>query len=117
MTPTPVMNLSETTVALCVISIFLIPLAGAGLSLISAGLGRARSSSHMMMASLCVVSVAAIVYFLFGFAWQGYAGSPGYELVIGAQGLELDWVRAIFLSQDGLAGQLFFLRLYLACSA
>jgi len=85
-TPTPVANLSETTVAVCVISILLIPLAGAGLSLISAGLGRARSSSHMMMGSLCVISVAAIVYFLFGFAWQGYAGSPGLELVIGAKG-------------------------------
>ncbi len=76
MTPTPFANLSETTIALCVISILLIPLAGAGLSLISAGLGRARSSSHMMMGSLCVVSVAAIVYFLFWFCVAGIRRKP-----------------------------------------
>ena len=103
MMPTLVANLPETTVAFCVILILLIPLAGAGLSLISAGLGRARSSSHMMMASLCVVSVAAIVYFLFGFAWQGYPGSLAYELAIGAKGWNWIGSGAIFLPQDGLA--------------
>ena len=78
----PVPNLSETAVSLCIVSIFLIPLAGAGLSLISTGLGRARSSSQMMLSSLCVVSVAAIAYFLCGFAWQGHTGTPGHELLL-----------------------------------
>jgi ammonium transporter, Amt family len=82
--------LSETATALCVVFILLVPLAGAGLALINTGLGRSRSAAHLMMSSLCVLSVAAIAYFIFGFAWQGFAGEPAHVLVVGGKGW--DWI-------------------------
>jgi len=47
---------------LCLFFVFLVPLAPAGLSLINTGLGRSRSAAHAMLASLCVMAVAAIAY-------------------------------------------------------
>ena len=47
---------------LCLFFVLLVPLAPAGLSLINTGLGRSRSAAHAMLASLCVMAVAAIVY-------------------------------------------------------
>ena len=78
MTPTPVPQLSEAAVSLCIFFILLVPLAGAGLSLIDAGLGRSHSAAHAMLAALCVMSIAAIVYFSCGFACQGYIGGPAH---------------------------------------
>lgn len=78
-------SLSETSAALCFLLILLVPLAGAGLALINAGLGRSRSAAHAMLASLCAVSVAAIVYWIVGFSWQGAAGRPGYAIILGAR--------------------------------
>ncbi len=37
----------------------LAPLAGGGLALMNAGLGRTRNAAHSMMAALCVIAVAA----------------------------------------------------------
>jgi Amt family ammonium transporter len=45
-----------------------------------------------MLASLCVISIASVVYFVCGFAWQGYIGSVGYELTVG--GREWNWIAA-----------------------
>ena len=70
MTPLPAPALSETAVALCVVFILLVPLAAAGLSLINTGLGRSRSAAHAMLAALCVMAVAAVVYFVCGFSWH-----------------------------------------------
>ena len=67
--PFPAPVLSDAGTVLCVIAIFLIPFGWAGLSLINTGLGRSRSASHSMLSSLCVISVAALVYFAFVFAW------------------------------------------------
>ena len=47
-------QLSETATALCVLLVFLAPLAAAGLSLINAGLGRSRSAAHSMLSSLAM---------------------------------------------------------------
>ncbi len=63
---------------LCILCIFLVPFALAGLALINTGLGRSRSSAHSMMASLCVIAVAALVYFVCGFSWQGFGGGPAH---------------------------------------
>ena len=63
----------QLSFGLCLIFILLTPLAMAGLALINAGLGRSRSAAHAMTSALCVVSVAALVYFICGFA---AAGSP-----------------------------------------
>src|SRR6202142_4785879 len=82
----PVPVLSDFASLLCIISILLIPFAWAGLSLINTGLGRSRSAARSMLASLCVVSVAALVYFVCGFAWQGYLGIAGHEFIVGGKG-------------------------------
>lgn len=63
----------QLPLGLCLGFILLVPLAIAGLALINAGLGRSRSAAHAITSSLCVVSVAALVYFVCGFA---AAGSP-----------------------------------------
>jgi Amt family ammonium transporter len=77
-------------VAVTVILILLVPFAVAGISLINAGLGRSRSAAHTMLASLCIFAVAAGVYLLCGFAWQGYIGAPARVIV--AAGKEWNWL-------------------------
>jgi len=88
--PFPAPVLSDAGTVVCVIAILLIPFAWAGLSLINTGLGRSRSASHSMLSSLCVISVAALVYFAFGFAWQGYPGIAGYHITVA--GKEWSWI-------------------------
>ncbi len=100
MTPAPISALSETSTVLCLVFIFLVPCAGAGLALINTGLARSRSAAHLMMSSLCVFSVAALVYFICGFAWQGFAGGPAHVLMIG--GKEWNWIAAGPLFLRGL---------------
>ncbi len=92
--------LSETPAAFCFLLILLVPLAGAGLALINSGLGRSRSAAHAMLASLCVVSVSAIVYLIVGFSWQGAAGGPAHEFVVGAKAW--NWIGAEPLFLRGL---------------
>lgn len=70
-------------------SILLVPLAIAGIAVINMGLGRSRNASHMMMAALCVIGVAALAYVVCGFSWQGLAGGPAH--VISAAGKEWNW--------------------------
>lgn len=94
-------SLSETSAAFCFLLILLVPLAGAGLALINSGLGRSRSAAHAMLASLCVVSVAAIVYLIVGFSWQGAAGRPAHALVLGAK--TWNWIGAEPLFLRGLS--------------
>ena len=77
---------------LCVIFVFLVPFAGAGLALINAGLGRSRSAAHSMMSSLCVLAVAALVYFTCGFSWQGFSGGPAHIFTLG--GKDFNWIAA-----------------------
>jgi Amt family ammonium transporter len=84
--------LSETATAVCVVFILLVPFAAAGLSLINTGLGRSRSAAHSMMASLCMIAVAAIVYFVCGFAWQGFPGRPAHVIIVA--GKSWDWIAA-----------------------
>lgn len=92
MTPLPVSSVSETTAVLGIIAILLVPFAIAGLSLVNTGLGRSRSAAHAMMSSLCVLAVAAVVYFICGFAWQGYIGRPAHVIDVG--GKEWSWIAA-----------------------
>jgi ammonium transporter, Amt family len=88
----PASGLTEIATVACLFFIFLVPLAGAGLALINAGLGRSRSASHIMMSSLCALSVAGLVYFACGFAWQGYIGRPGHILMLSGKGW--NWIAA-----------------------
>lgn len=92
MTLLPNSSLSETSTALCFLLILLVPLASAGLALIHAGLGRSRSAAHAMLASLCVISVAAVVYAIVGFSGQGTAGRPDHVFHVGAR--TWSWIAA-----------------------
>jgi len=93
-------SLSETSTALCFLLILLVPLAGAGLALINTGLGRSRSAAHAMLASLCVVSVSAIVYLIVGFSWQGAPGCPAHVWMLDAHAW--NWIGAEPLFLRGL---------------
>lgn len=62
----------QSSFSICLVFILLVPFAIAGLALINSGLGRSRSAAHAMTASVCVVSIAVLVYFVFGFAVGGY---------------------------------------------
>ncbi len=84
--------LSDIAALLCLLCILLVPVAIAGLSLINTGLGRSRSASHMMLTSLCLASVAALIYFACGFAWQEYAGGPSYQFFV--NGRPWNWIAA-----------------------
>jgi Amt family ammonium transporter len=84
--------MSETQTALCIMFLLLTPLAGGGLALMNAGLGRTRNAAHSMMAALCVIAVAACVYFVCGRAFQGYAG--GLARVLTIAGKPWDWLGA-----------------------
>jgi len=84
--------LSETGTALSIACIFLVPLCGAGLALINTGLGRSRSAAHSMLAALCVIAVAALMYFACGYSWQGFAGRPAH--VITVSGKAWNWIAA-----------------------
>ena len=82
----------ETAFAICTVCILLVPFAAAGLALINTGLGRSRSAAHAMLSSLCVLGVAALVYFVCGFAWDGVAGGPAHVVTIG--GRTWNWLAA-----------------------
>jgi Amt family ammonium transporter len=86
-------------VALTLVCILLIPLATAGLALIHQGLGRSRSAAHAMLATLCAVSVTAIVFVLVGSAWAGYAGGQAHLLHVA--GRSWDWLGAEPLLASG----------------
>jgi len=83
-------HLSEVATISCLFFIFLVPLAMAGLALINVGLGRSHSASHMMMASLSTVSVAALMYFFCGFSWQGFIAMPGH--IVEVYGKGWNWI-------------------------
>ncbi len=96
--------LSKAAVALAILFILLVPFAGAGLSLINTGLCRSRSAAHSMLASLCVIAIAALVYFICGFAWQGWAGGPAHVFTVA--GRDWNWIAAgpFFLRGMGHSG-------------
>lgn len=77
--------ISIPTTVLCLLFIALVPLAVAGLALMHTGLGRLRSAAHSMMTSLCVFSVAVLVYFLWGQSLEGFAGHPARVALIGGK--------------------------------
>jgi Amt family ammonium transporter len=84
--------LSDSQTLLCLISLLIAPLACAGLALINAGLGRARSAAHTMTAALCVMAVAACVYVICGRSWQGFSGEASRTFFI--SGKPWDWLGA-----------------------
>lgn len=105
----PASGLTEIAMIACLFCIFLVPLAGAGLALINTGLGRSHSAAHMMMASISVLSVAGLVFFFCGFAWEGFIGGPAHVLNVSGKGWSVIAAQPFFfrrLSFDGSAGSL-----------
>ncbi len=92
MTTQPLTALSDASAVLCTLLVFLVPMACAGLGLVNTGLGRSRSAAHAMLSSLCVLSIATIVYVVFGFSFQGAVGRPAHTLVVG--GKAWNWIAA-----------------------
>jgi len=85
---------------LCLVCILLMPLAAAGLGMIHQGLGRSRSAAHAMLATLCAVGIAAILFVLIGCAWAGIAGGPAHSFV--AAGKHWDWLGAAGFFPNGM---------------
>ena len=104
MTPLPAPQLSESATALCIVFILLVPLAGAGLALINTGLGRSRSAAHAMVASLCVMATAVLVYFVCGFSVEGFAGQPAHFLTVGGRSWNVIAAQPFFLRRLNLDG-------------
>jgi Amt family ammonium transporter len=80
--------------------IVLIPQAMAGLALIHQGLGRSRSAAQTMLATLCSVGIAAIVFVLIGSSWAGLTGEPVHAFQLG--GVRWDWLGAEAFFAQGL---------------
>jgi Amt family ammonium transporter len=72
--------MSGTSLTVCLVSIMLTPLAAAGLAIIHQGLGRSRSAAHAMLATLCALAIAAIVFVVFGSSFFGYCGGQFYSI-------------------------------------
>src|SRR5579872_4620688 len=92
MTGMPTTAINESALILCTVLVLLTPFAAAGLALINTGLGRSHSAAHVMLSSLCVFAVAAGIFVVCGFAWQGYSDLPGHSLLIG--GKPWNWIGA-----------------------
>ena len=96
--------LPETTSLVCLFLILLIPLAIAGLALLNTGLGRSHAAAHTMLASLCIFAVASGVYFICGFAWQGYIGMPAHIATVSGKAWNWFGAQPLFLRHLELNG-------------
>jgi len=68
----------------------MVPLALVGLVLMNSGLGRTRSAAHSMLSSMAAIAVAALVYCMVGFSWEGIAGGPAHTVMVA--GRHWDWI-------------------------
>jgi Amt family ammonium transporter len=98
------MALSETGTAICMASIFLVPLVGAGLALVNTGFGRGRSAAHSMLSAMCVFAVAVLVYLFIGFSFQGFAGGPAHLVNIGGRQWNLLGAERLMMRGVGFNG-------------
>jgi Amt family ammonium transporter len=94
-------ELSEMAQMLAAALILMVPLAAAGLALTHTGLGRARSAAHALLGSVCVIAVAALVYFVCGWSWQAFPGRPAHVLTVA--GKAWSWLGAEPFFFRGLA--------------
>ena len=80
--------------AVYLLFILVVPLAIAGLALINTGLGRSRSAAHAMTSSLCVLSLAILIYFAWGGAVEGAVGGPYFGVGLGPFLRYVPWTNA-----------------------
>lgn len=116
-TPDPV----SLTAPICAMLIALVPLVLAGLVLINTGFGRARGAAYAMLSSLTAIAIAAAIYCLCGFSWEGFTGLPASIFSLG--GKPWDWIakEPFFLrgltSSPSRAALAVFLQLFLVSFA
>ncbi|HEY1806143.1 MAG TPA: hypothetical protein VGG45_16840 [Terracidiphilus sp.] len=82
MVPAPAM--SDAVFALALALLLLAPMAIAGVALINAGLGRSRSAAQAMLGNLALVAVSAIVFAFVGASFTGSLGTT--EVILHAAG-------------------------------
>jgi ammonium transporter, Amt family len=87
---TPATEAYDPSLFACMVLVPLVPLALAGLVLMNSGLGRTRSAAHSMLASLAAIAVAALVYCMVGFSWDGIAGGSARTVMVA--GRHWDWI-------------------------
>jgi len=93
-------QLPVSTSVLCALLICALPLALAGLALVYAGFSGARSASQVLLGSLSLAAIAAVVYYVVGFALQSYPGGTSYAMQFGST--TWDWIGAHKLFFHGL---------------
>ena len=98
---TPSNEAYDLSLLACVVLVAMVPLALAGLVLMNTGLGRTRSAAHSMLASMAAIAVAALVYCMVGFSWEGIAGGPAHTLMLA--GRHWDWIATAPFCLRGLA--------------
>jgi Amt family ammonium transporter len=92
------------TADFCLVCILLIPLAATGLALIHQGLGRSRSAAHAMLATLCSLAIAAIVFALIGSSWMSFTSGLAHTFHLA--GKPIDWLGAEPFFAKGLTSSL-----------
>ena len=81
--------MSEAEWLVCLLAIFLSPLAVAGLALLQTGFGRSRGAAHAMLAAMGGFGTAALLYLLVGHALAGLGGGAGACVQIGGRAWDL----------------------------
>jgi Amt family ammonium transporter len=92
MTPPQAPVLSDMAQALCGVLVLMVPLAGAGMALMNAGLARSRNAAQAMLGAISVMAVAVLVYFVCGWSWQSFPGRPGHAITLA--GKSWSWIAA-----------------------
>jgi ammonium transporter, Amt family len=98
---TPFPPAFDLSLLICIVLVAMVPLALVGLVLMNTGLGRTRSAAHSMLAALAGIAVAALVYSMVGFSWEGISGGPEHALTIA--GRHWDWIAGAPFWLRGLA--------------
>ncbi len=86
----PVMPFNETEFALALMLLLLAPLAIAGVALINTGLGRSRSAAQSLLGALVIIAVSVIAFAVIGSAFA--ASSMNADHVIHLVGKPWNWM-------------------------
>ncbi|MGO8758692.1 MAG: ammonium transporter [Terracidiphilus sp.] len=103
MPPAPGAAMSDAAIVLTLVLLLLAPLAIAGVTLINAGLGRARSAAQAMLGNLFLGAVAVVVFAVAGAAFAGLPGNWAVVLHAGGKAWSVLGLGGFFLGGLGSA--------------
>jgi Amt family ammonium transporter len=92
----PLAGPGDSLSLLCLFLILLTPLAGAGMALLFTGFSRSRNAAHAIFSALCILAVAAVVYYAVGFSLVSFPGRGGVSLYIHGKSWNLIGNDALF---------------------